>query len=252
MRAGETPRLTARRAPAVEKVAVEIELQEAVRERVAGPDEAFVVDEVIRHERALARGPVRRAQRPQVEEVAVGVEHLHALVAAIDDEQALVRADRDAVHGVELVRAGIRGIFRRPAPVLDEVVVRVVFRDARAAVAVRDEVGAVRQPRDVSRPIERVRAAAAHAQLALAHLELPVVREAIDHVQLVVDDPDVLLGVVRADLDLMRAAAARQLAEQLLEVRPLVDEVAFAVDDDDRVFPAPFPAALRLVGTGRA
>ena len=105
MRATEPARLPARRAPAIEEVAVEIELQDAVRERVAGPDEALVVDEVIRHERALARGPVRRAQRPHVEEVAVVVEHLHSLVAAIDDEQALVGADRDAVHGIELVRA---------------------------------------------------------------------------------------------------------------------------------------------------
>ncbi|MND04707.1 hypothetical protein D3C83_251000 [compost metagenome] len=51
--------------------------------------------------------------------------------------------------------------------------------------------------------------------------------------QLVVDDPDVLLGIVRADLDLMRAAAARQLAEHRIEMLPFVDEVALAVDDDD-------------------
>ena len=76
--------------------------------------------------------------------------------------------------------------------------------------------------------------------------QLPVVGEAVDHVQLVVDDPDVLLGVVGADLDLVRPAAARQLAEHLVEVRPLVDEVALAVDDDDRVLEAPLPSALRL------
>ena len=82
-------------------------------QRVAGPDEAFVVDEVIDDERRLARRPVRRAQRPHVEELAVDVEHLHALMAAVDDEQPPVGADRDAVHGVELVRPGIRGILRR-------------------------------------------------------------------------------------------------------------------------------------------
>ena len=108
----------------------------------------------------------------------------------------------------------------------------VVLGDARAAVAVGDEVGAVGQPRDVRRPIERVRSAAAHAELSLAVHQLPVVGEAVDHVQLVVDDPDVLLLVVRADLDLMRSAAAGQLREHLVEMRPLVDEVALAVHDD--------------------
>src|SRR6185436_6806946 len=87
--------------------------------------------------------------------------------------------------------------------------------------------------------------------LALTHLELTVVREAIDHVQLVVDDPDVLLGIVRADLDLMRAAAARQLAEHRIEMRPLVDEVAIAVYDDDRVLEPPLPTALRFLAARR-
>ncbi len=49
----------------------------------------------------------------------------------------------------------------------------------------------------------------------------------------------------------MRAAAARQLAEHRIEMRPLVDEIAFAVDDDDRVLEAPFPAALRLLAARR-
>src|SRR6185503_13263380 len=113
VRAAEPPGLSARRAPAVQEIAVEIELQDAIRERIAGPDESLVVDEVIRDQRALARGPVRRAQRPHVEEIAVGVEHLHALVPAIDDEQPLILADRDAVHRVELVRARVSGVLRR-------------------------------------------------------------------------------------------------------------------------------------------
>ena len=74
--------------------------------------------------------------------------------------------------------------------------------------------------------------------------QLPVVGEAVNHVQLVVEDPDVLLLVVGADLDLVRPAAARQLREQLVEMRPLLDEIALAVDDEDRVFEAALPAAL--------
>src|SRR5262245_17345960 len=64
MRAGKPARLAARRSPAIEKVPVEVELQNAVREGVAGPDETLVVDEVVGDERALARGPVWRAERP--------------------------------------------------------------------------------------------------------------------------------------------------------------------------------------------
>ena len=84
--------------------------------------------------------------------------------------------------------------------------------------------------------------------------ELAVVGEAVDHVQLIVDDPDVLLGIVRADLDLVRPAPARQLLEQLVVLRPLVDEVALPVDDEDRVLEPPLPAALggRLAGRGEA
>src|SRR5690242_247330 len=61
VRAAEPSGLSARRAPAVQEIAVEVELQDAIRERIAGPDESLVVDEVIRDQRALARGPVRRA-----------------------------------------------------------------------------------------------------------------------------------------------------------------------------------------------
>src|SRR5688572_22013009 len=172
-------------------------------------------------------------------------------MTAVDDEQPLISADGDAVHGVELVRSRVLRILRRPAPVSDEVVLRVVLRDARAAVAVSDEVGAIGQPRDVRRPIERVRSAAAFAELTLAVYELPVVGEAVDHVQLVVDDPDVLLLVIRADLDLMRSAAAWQLREHLVEMRPLADHVALPIQDVDRVLVAAFPSALRLRLTRR-
>ena len=76
--------------------------------------------------------------------------------------------------------------------------------------------------------------------------QLAVVGEAVNHVQLVVDDPDVLLLVIGADLDLVRSAAAGLLREQLLEMRPLLDEVALGVDDEDGVLPAALPAALRF------
>src|SRR5262249_49503674 len=119
--AAEPSRLRPGRAPAIEEIPVEIELEDSIRAAVAGPDEALVVDEVIRHERRLTRGPMRRAQRPHRDEFAVGVEHLHALVAAVDDEQAPVLGYSDAVDSVELVRSGMLRVLWRLAPVLYEV-----------------------------------------------------------------------------------------------------------------------------------
>jgi hypothetical protein len=63
-------------------------------------------------------------------------------------------------------------------------------------------------------------------------------------VQLVVDDPDVLLRVVGTDLDLVRSAAAGTLLEQLIEVRPLVDECALPVENQDRMLESPLPSPL--------
>ena len=54
------------------KLPFEIELEDSIRGRVAHPDEPVLVDEVIHHQRGLARRPMRRAQRPHVEELAVG------------------------------------------------------------------------------------------------------------------------------------------------------------------------------------
>ena len=52
--------------------------------------------------------------------------------------------------------------------------------------------------------------------------------------------------VVGADLDLVRPTTAGILGEQLVEVRPLVDEVALAIEHDDRMLEAALPSALLL------
>ena len=64
--------------------------------------------------------------------------------------------------------------------------------------------------------------------------------------ELVVDDPYVLFFVVGADLDLVRPPTAGKLGEQLVEVRPLVHEVALAIEHDDRVLEAALPSPLRV------
>src|SRR6266849_10693040 len=72
-----------------------------------------------------------------------------------------------------------------------------------------------------------------------------VVGELVNHLQLVVEHPHVLVLVVRAHLDLVRPAPARHL-EDLVVLRPLLYELAVAIHHEDDVVIAPFPAALRL------
>jgi hypothetical protein len=54
----------------------------------------------------------------------------------------------------------------------------------------------------------------------------------------VVDDPDVLLRVIRADVDRVRTL------EHAVPLRPVLGEVALRVDHDDGVVPARIDAEL--------
>src|SRR4029077_18598212 len=124
-------------------------------------------------------------------ELPVLVEHLEAPVSAVDDEEAAVVADLDAVDRVELIRPRVLRILRRGAPVNQELAALVELRDTRAAVAVTDEEGAIGQPRDVRRTVEQPAAVASALSLCSPRLhQLPVVGELVNHVELVVDDPD--------------------------------------------------------------
>ena len=101
-------------------------------------------------------------------------------------------------------------------------------------------------------PIEELAGVAPALALgAERHHQLAVVGELVDDVQLIVEHPDVLLGIVRAHLDLVRTAAARRL-EQLVVLRPPLHHLAVAIDDEDHVVVAALPAALRGRLAGRA
>ena len=111
--------------------------------------------------------------------------------------------------------------------------VLVELGDARVAEAVGDQEAAVRQPRDVLRPSEMLVVGAGDVGFTKrAHQLLAVVGELVDLVPRIVHHPDVALGIVRADPDLVRPAAA---LEQLVPLRPRFDHLAAAVDDDDAV-----------------
>ena len=74
---------------------------------------------------------------------------------------------------------------------------------------------------------------------------LPSERELVDHVQLIVEHPDMFLGVVRVHFDLVRPAPALHL-EQLVVLGPRLHHLAVAIDHEDHVVVSPLPPALLL------
>jgi len=83
---------------------------------------------------------VRHVQEEEVLEVAVGVEHLDAAVAAVPHVDVVVAVDLDVVRVVDAARVLVGVIAAAPElpPRLDPVAVLVELRDARVHVAVAD------------------------------------------------------------------------------------------------------------------
>src|SRR6266542_2111124 len=139
---------------------------------------------------------------PQV--LAIGVEDLHALVAAIADVHVVALVDCNRVRKAELARSGSRF-----APRLHPVAVLVVLGDARIDVSVRDVDVALRVKRHVGRlpetaitrrkwwrnalpwfrVVRGLLLAAKHPLHATGLVELD------DHVRALVDGPDIVVLV---------------------------------------------------------
>src|SRR5687767_11130304 len=137
VRALELSRQSTGPAPAIQIVAVQIVLEDAMRAAVGHPKELVGADEVRIRQRSHTGGE-------HVQELAVLVEDLEAAMCAVDHEQPAVITDGDAVNGVELVGSGSRGIPGWTAPVHQELAIAIELGHARAAVSVGDEEGAVR------------------------------------------------------------------------------------------------------------
>ena len=132
---------------------------------VSGPDsESVDVDAVVGGDGDAARPP---ELPPLVDERAVLIEDLDAVVLAVAHEHPPARVERDRVRLADLAAA-------RPllAPLLDE---RAVLGEPdhavvlAVAVAVGDEDVAARRHHDVGRLIEQIGARAADAGLAQRH-----------------------------------------------------------------------------------
>src|SRR2546428_2529434 len=214
----------------------EVTLDRAAPERPEPRPPAELGDErpALRVEGELRRplhiGPLR-------EELAVGAEHLDAVVLAVADEHAAVRVHGDAVREHELARAG-PGL----APGREELAARREAVDPRIPVAVGDVQVAVRRDREVRRPVEgrtaprdRADALAVVARVGWAaarperEQELAVRRELSHGVVAVVGAPDRPVG---RDGDAVRAHREDAFA-------PRADEAAVALVDQDGMVAAP-------------
>src|SRR3989442_714344 len=211
--------------PRIQQFPVQIVFQKLVADAVGNPQIL-----VGRHLDVIRLPDVR----PHVEELPIFVEHLDAAVCSIGDIDAPVLVDRHRVYRVELAGAGAGC-----SPRQEELSIPVELDDARVRVSVGDEEGAVGKPGDVRGPTEMLVVIAGNACHAQGHQELlSVVAELEDLLTHVVDNPYGSLGIVRADLDRVRTAAA---FKKLVPLGPRFDQFSIGVDDDDAV------AQLRLL-----
>jgi hypothetical protein len=91
----------------------------------------------------------------------------------------------------------------------------------------------------MSKPAHDARGAQREQQL------LAVVRELVDAVAFRVDDPDVFLGIVGADFDVVRTNP------HLVPLRPVLGDLALLVQDQDAVLEAPVDARAAVAGFGQ-
>ena len=108
--------------------------------------------------------------------LAVSVEDLNALIAAIGHVDATAAVGFDPVQSAELPV-----LLAARAPRLDELAGLVEFHHARVAKTVRDQNRSVGQPREILRLAEMLLVVAGHVLFAERHHQLlPVVGEFVD------------------------------------------------------------------------
>ena len=235
MRPRQTAREAAPRAPVGAQVvlefAVQVELEDAVEDRRDHPDGIVLVDEDA--DRVGDVGPL-------VEVLAVLGEDLDAVVGAVAHVDAAVPVHREPVHQVELARTAPEF-----APLHQILALGVVLDDARVPVAIAHQKVTARQERHHRgvavlvrarvRVGARLRPGGGVIRIDEPHHQLaPVVRELEDlHVDVLaaaaLHDPHVALGVVGADVELMR------LVEDRVPLGPVLGDVAVPVHGDDVV-----------------
>src|SRR5262249_12065813 len=186
-----------------------------------------------------------------IDELAVLIEHLHPAIPTI----ANINTPRygiggNAVDNIEVIRTRLPASrFASLTPGSDKFPILIELHNAIAVVPVSDEHRPIQKERQERRPVEvrRVSALFADGPDRLDEL-FAVVRELEQSCNVVIEDPDVLLGIPRVDVDRMRAP------QHLVPLSPLLDDVTPGVEDKDEVLPArinPRPALVRVGGIVR-
>src|SRR5262245_26152927 len=153
---------------------------------------------------------------PLRDEIAILVEDLNAIVAAVADEDPSLRIDGDGVRRVELA-----GPLAFPAPRLDEFPVLGKLHDARigvSAMTIGDENVAVRRGHYVARTIEGVGPVTSNPRLAERHQHLSFRAEFEYLVTLAifagrVGRPDVAVAVDMETVRLIEHSLAKHLQD---------------------------------------
>src|SRR5262245_47874250 len=170
--------LAHRTRPVVQIVTVQVVLHNSVCAAISDPKELIGRNQMCIWRRSDSRVP-------HVEELSVLIENLNSSVATIDDEQPPIIADLNTMNGIEFVWTRILGIFRRAAPVHQELAVLVELRDACAAVTIADKERSVGQPGNVRRPVKQFSCITAALALGTErHDHLAVIREFVNDMKL--------------------------------------------------------------------
>src|SRR5262245_60038856 len=175
-------------------------------------------------------------------------------MTSVHYEDSAVVADRDTVHGIELVGTRVVGILRGGSPIHQKLSVLVELGHSRAAVSVAHEERAVGQPGDIGWPVEESATVAAFLALGTkCHYKFSVVSELVNHVKLIIKDPYVLFGIVGTHLDLVGPSSTLHL-EEFVMLGPRLNELAVTIHDKNDVVITAFPTTFfrRFTGSAQA
>ena len=163
-----------------------------------------------------------------VEVLAVLIEDLNAIVGPIGDIHAAVSVDGNRMWRVELAVSGAGC-----PPGQQELSVLVELYDTRIAISVAYKKRAIRQPGDVGGPLEMFVVVAGLIPHSKGHQQLLAIIGEFENLMMnVVNHPDVVLGIVRADQDGVRSTA---ILEEMIPLRPCFDQLAAGIHDSDTV-----------------
>ena len=118
------------------------------------------------------------------------------------------------------------------SPVEEEFAILIELRDARSVVPIGDKHRAVREPCQKGRTVEVGTIGAFHLGRADGLNEfLSIVRELVNGVHVIIQDPHMLFRIIGIDGNEVRSL------QNFVPLSPPFDDVAVGIRDDNAVFP---------------